>query len=59
MTKTPIVSAVSPLASAATTEAARRTDAPLARREDAAAGPRLLADWELVLVGGGETTPNW
>jgi len=21
--------------------------------------PRSLADWELVLVGGGETTPNW
>ncbi len=20
---------------------------------------RSLADWELVLVGGGETTPNW
>lgn len=25
----------------------------------AADEPRSLADWELVMVGGGETTPNW
>lgn len=30
-----------------------------AGRHPAADEPRSLADWELVMVGGGETTPDW
>lgn len=30
-----------------------------AARHAAADEPRSLADWELVMVGGGETTPDW
>jgi hypothetical protein len=30
-----------------------------ANRPAAGDEPRSLADWELVMVGGGETTPNW
>lgn len=34
-------------------------DAVDGHRAAAADEPRSLADWELVMVGGGETTPNW
>jgi hypothetical protein len=28
-------------------------------RDPGASEPRALADWELVMVGGGDMTPDW
>lgn len=56
MTKTTIVSAAS---SANANAAVRRAEASQPRREEPASEPRALADWELVLVGGGDMSPDW
>lgn len=45
--------------SPATVSAESARDAIDANRPAAGDEPRSLADWELVMVGGGETTPNW
>lgn len=57
MTKTTIAASVSATAVAA--EDVRRAEGAPARREEGAAELRPLADWALVLVGGGEMTPDW
>ncbi len=57
MTKTTIAAPVSATATAA--EDARRADRAIARADEGATELRPLADWALVLVGGGEMSPDW